>query len=209
MANKRKQLHNTKNTPSLAQMVENIAQVYEVSAQREDYQALVSWYDNARAFCAQLAAEHNLTVNQVAAVVAVVSPQLSWEKNKLTARRIIENFFNGAPMTGVIAYPANIAKALRILQGEAPESVVSGPKVTSFYNNILGNASSVTVDRHALHIALYGLAGESEKSGSITPTNKLYAVVADAYKIVADAVNLQPAQVQSVTWSFKAQTAQA
>jgi hypothetical protein len=187
----------------------NIRAVYEVTAQADNAENLVAWYRIAREFCADVALDFGLTTAQVAGIVAVLSPQLSWERNKLTAVEFLRRYYSGQSFVGLMAYKANVDKALRIVAGECPETVVGGPKVTSFFNNILGNPESVTVDRHALHIALYGVDGASEKSGSITPTQKLYGIVADAYKSVAGEVGLLPSELQSLTWSFKAQNGEA
>ena len=103
---------------------------------------------------------------------------------------------------GLMAYPANLAKAKRIFQGEAPLDVLGGMKVRSFYRNIMLDESAVTIDRHTCAIALFGL--DTAKSGQITVTDKLYKLLAQAYTNVATMYNLAPYVVQSVTWTYKA-----
>lgn len=204
----RKTLYNAKDVDFDA-IVANIESVYNVVKDAPNADSLIAWYAIANQFCTALAQEYNMTTAQTAAIVAVLSPQLSWEKNKLTAREFMRRYVAGEGFAGLMAYKANVAKACRIMDGEAPESVVSGRKVRSFFNNIMGDTSTVTVDRHALHIALYGVDGADEKSGSITPTDKLYGLVEDAYRTVAENVGIAPMTLQSITWSFKAQNGEA
>lgn len=161
-----------------------------------------NWYYEAHAFCAQWAQAFGLETWQVAGIVAALSPQLSWGKNKAQALEIVARLQNDRPLTGLMAYPANLAKAKRIFQGEAPLDVLGGMKVRSFYRNLMLDAGSVTIDRHACAIALFGL--DTSKSGQVSVTDKLYKLLAQAYTDVAQEYMIAPFVVQSVTWTYKA-----
>lgn len=204
----KKVLYNAKDA-DMGAIVANIESVYNVVKDANNANDLLAWYGIARSWCADVALDFGLETRQVAGIVAVFSPQLSWEKNKFTAREFMRRYVAGESFAGLMAYKANVAKACRIMDGEAPESVIGGRKVSSFFNNIMGDTSTVTVDRHALHIALYGVDGADEKSGSITPTDKLYSMVEIAYRTVAENVGIAPMALQSITWSFKAQNGEA
>ena len=101
-----------------------------------------------------------------------------------------------------MAYPANVNKAQRIFNGENPFDVLGGMKVRSFFHNLLLDDSFVTVDRHAISIALYGL--DKTRSGSTVATDKAYVAISNAYRNVAEKHGLPAYVVQSVTWTFKA-----
>ena len=187
--------------------IENIIAVYNVVATQSTSSELVNaanWYPIAHKWCADVASAYGLTVSQVAGITAAMSPQISWDKNKLQTILLIQKKRNNEALVGLMAYRANVAKAERIYNGENALDVLGGKKVRSFYGNLMLDDSTVTIDRHALHIALYG-TGNEEKSGSITPTAKLYDIAQDAYKTAARILGITPYSLQSITWTFKAQ----
>ncbi len=161
------------------------------------------WYESAFQDCMIMASEYNLSIQTVVGIVAALSPSLSWLKNLLEAKRLIE-FSLGLTETleSPIAYPDNINKAFRIISGEHPLKVLGGKKVRSFYANIMGDSSAVTIDRHATAIALNGADAIGAKSGSLVPTQKAYDVLSEAYRSVSVLVGQSPSVVQSVTWQL-------
>lgn len=186
-------------------IIKNITDVFEYvmsnTSEAELFDA-VNWYPLANSFCAAWAENFGLTIAQFAGIVAALSPQLSWEKNKAQALETIARLQNGRTLDGMMAYPANKAKAIRIFKGENPLSVLGGNKVRSFYQNIMLDTESVTIDRHACAIALYGL--NTDKSGQVSVTDKLYKLLARAYADVAHNYDVAPFVIQSVTWTYKA-----
>lgn len=186
-------------------IIKNITDVFEhvmSNTSEAELVAAINWYPIAHAFCAAWAQAFGLETWQVAGIVAALSPQLSWQKNKEQALETIARLQNGRTLGGMQAYPANRNKATRIFNGENPLDVLGGMKVRSFYRNIMLEAESVTIDRHACAIALYGL--DTDKSGKIAVTDKLYKLLAKAYTDVAHDYDVAPYVVQSVTWTYKA-----
>lgn len=184
---------------------ENIIAVFEYVMNTTMEQELIdaiNWYPIAHGFCALLAQTFGLETFQFAGIVAALSPQLSWQKNKAQALEFVARAQNGQSLSGLMAYPANLEKARRILAGENPLNVLGGNKVRSFYLNIMLDESAVTIDRHATSIALYGLS--VAKSGQVSVTDKLYRLLAQAYKDVALSYSITPYVLQSVTWTYKA-----
>lgn len=189
-----------------APMVANIIAVWNervATLSPSEFAGAVGWYPSAYGWCAEVAKTYGLPVETVAGIVAALSPNLNWNKNKEQALRFIEFSVSGKPLVGFMAYPANVAKAKRIFDGESPLNVLGGDKVRSFYRNLLLDDTVVTIDRHALSISLYGLGGG--KSGSMVTTSKGYDVAAQAYKTAAKILGIEhPYIVQSVTWTYKA-----
>lgn len=186
--------------------IENIIAVYNAVVAQSTSAELVNasnWYAIAHKWCADVAQAYGLTVSQVAGITAAMSPQISWDKNKLQTILLIQKMRNGEELTGLMAYKVNVEKARRIYMGENALDVLGGKKVRSFYGNLMLDDSTVTIDRHALHIALYG-CGNEEKSGSITPTDKLYDIAQSAYVTAANILGITPYSLQSITWTFKA-----
>lgn len=203
---KRKHLYNASDFNNVSP-VENIIAVYNAVVAQLSSVELVNasnWYPIAHKWCADVAQAYGLTVSQVAGITAAMSPQISWDKNKLQTILLIQKMRNSEELTGLMAYRANVAKAVRIYNGENALDVLGGKKVRSFYGNLMLDDSTVTIDRHALHIALYG-TGNEEKSGSITPTDKLYDIAQSAYVAAANILGITPYSLQSITWTFKAQ----
>jgi len=187
--------------------VANILEVYNyvtLNSSSIDIVNAANWYPIAHSWCVDVASAYGLTVEQVAGITAALSPQINWTKNKLQTTLLIEKMVAGLPVVGLMAYAANVAKAIRIYNGEPVLDVLGGKKVRSFYNNIMLNSDSVTIDRHALHIALYGVEND-EKSGSITPTDALYVIAENAYVDAAKILGILPYSLQSITWTFKAE----
>lgn len=189
-------------------IIKNITDVFEhvmSTASESDLVAAINWYPIAHGFCATWAQAFGLETWQVAGIVAALSPQLSWQKNKEQALETIARLQNGRTLGGMQAYPANRNKAIRIFNGENPLEVLGGNKVRAFYANLMLDTESVTIDRHATTIALFGL--DTAKSGQVATTDKLYKMLAQAYKDVAAKYGISPYVVQSVTWTYKAMNA--
>lgn len=111
---------------------------------------------------------------------------------------------------------STIAKAISIVNdGSAKNiSIQLGEmhKVRNFYNNIADPNSEngdVTIDTHAVAAGLLKpLAGSdlevianlSGKGSAITGSTGTYPAFADAYRLAAKEVGIQPRQMQSITW---------
>jgi hypothetical protein len=149
------------------------------------------WYQNAREACDDLAERHGLVIDQAVGVVAALSPNTRWEMNLLMAEELIAN---DRSMT----YPANTEKAYRILAGEAPDDVLGGFKVRSFYANILsgGFDNLVTVDGHAANIA----RGIRQPIRLARVTHRQYAELTRAYQNAARLRSVTPPVMQATTW---------
>lgn len=117
------------------------------------------WYAEANRYARQLSRDYEVEFHRVVAVISALSPRMSWPRNKVIAERTVAAWvFNEArawplasdELVKVIggALSANITLAVRILQGESIDSVLTGVKRRSFYNNIAfpNVDDSVTVD---------------------------------------------------------------
>ena len=168
--------------------VHNILSVYNCA----DYADVIAgreWYQTAQDLAREIAP--NLAMG--AGVIAALSPQMSWDRNVLLARRA---FHDGAASGGL---GANVRKADRILAGESPDDVLGGLKVRSFYANIVEpHGEAVTVDRHAYDIALGRVTPSAEKFA--LARKGVYAGLADHYRLAAQIAHVPPATMQAITW---------
>ena len=174
----------------------NILKVYKVSA---DYERN-DWYREAHNFGVEVSSfmksfkNIDVSVNQVLGVVSALSPLKEWSKNKEIAMDFI--------LTGDCGHMgANKRKARQILDCNGSDDeilkILSGPKTSRFYMNMMyPDGTGVTVDRHAIAIAIGRTATDKEQS--LTP--KAYEFIEKCYIMTAETLGLDPLHLQSITW---------
>jgi hypothetical protein len=180
-------------------MTDNILRAY-VLADDSDINDGIDWYGRAL----ELAIELDPTnPRRAVGIIAVLSPMTSWPMNVRRAREVYA--------TGTTSgLTNNVRKAERIFNGENPDDVVSGEKVTSFFHNILGDDARVTVDRHAIDCAYGKVQTNEERSKAIKSTKARdgYGIIRDAYKHVAQIISnetgkvITGAQLQALVWVY-------
>lgn len=176
----------------------NITRAFR-AATPDDRIAGKSWYATAREISATL---DPADPARAAAVIAVLSPRLSWKKNVEAAA---DAYAGRTPRV----LKANAAKAARILAGEDPEDVVTGPKVRAFWRTIVDptDPRTVVIDRHAIDIAA-GRVLDDETRGRFLGRKGGYDAVCDAYRRAARIVSKEtgqdwsPADIQATTWVY-------
>jgi hypothetical protein len=209
----------------------NILNVWR-QATLEERAAGRQWYDQANALADELVTNYGYrSVGggqdespadarvRAAAVIAVLSPRLSWDKNVEAARRAYGEYLNrlqGLDLHGptadgfVAAMPVlntNAAKAFKLLSGADPDEIVGGPKVRAFWFGIVDPSDPrvVCVDRHAFDIAVGGVMDDATR-GKVLGRKGAYDRFAQAYRRAAARLSdgqgyeWNPAQVQAVTW---------
>jgi hypothetical protein len=153
----------------------------------------IAWYSTARKLAIRLARKYGVTKQCAAGVIAALSPQVSWVKNKEYAAVILSAKLMGSPMPATKCILGNWRKAWRIATGAHPLTVLSGPKVTAFYRNICGkNDTSVTVDIWAYRVA------DPMPTVGLTPVQ--YRKISSAYQTVAKTLGIVPAHLQAICW---------
>jgi len=174
----------------------NILKVYKVSVNSEQN----DWYREAHQFGVEVSSflksfkNYDVTVNQVLGIVSALSPLKEWEKNKEIAVDFI--------LTGDCGHMgANKRKARQILDCDGSDDkileILSGPKTSRFYMNMMyPDGAGVTVDRHAIAIAIGRTATNKEQA--LTP--KAYTFIEKCYIMTAETLGLDPLHLQSITW---------
>jgi hypothetical protein len=170
------------------QTVENILTVYR-RATPEQVIAGTNWYPEARALALELD-PYNL--RRAAGVIAAFSPRMPWWRNIVVATRLFD--------TGIATGSTKNfnATAQAIFDGADPLELL-GQKTRNFYLNIIDpwNPDPITIDAHALDIAINNLSGSKGRPG-LTP--KRYAEFSDAYRTAALQFNVLPNVMQAITW---------
>lgn len=172
-------------------LTDNILVAYH-SASAKDRQDGMSWFNDALALSTELSPDDP---RRGAGVLAALSPMTAWPLNR---RKAILLFESGQ----TYGIPDSVDKAMRIYNGESPLDVLRGPKVTAFYDNIVGNRNTVTVDRHAFDVA-YGYPGAYLGMGKgKVPPIALRREVGHAYVDSARVIGIAPAELQAIVWVY-------
>lgn len=104
---------------------------------------------------------------------------------------------------------ANLTKSIRLAKGESADSILGGPKVRSFYNNILdpNDPDFTTIDSHAIRMMIGFDHTDDETSNVLYKpgSGKLkgaggYPYFVDKLKTMADRYGVTVNKLQAATW---------
>jgi len=172
-------------------------QVWRATRGKNSYRAI-----RAHAGEIHKAYSQEISLAKSVAILAVLSPIITWEENLVDARQICQEELggrkNGRPIS---ALPANVEKARRMVRGESATQVMRGQKVWSFFHSILhpDNPFSVCVDRHVGRVAL-GWSLTWRQVDTLLKKKGVYEQVAESYREVAPRVGLLPLELQAIAW---------
>jgi hypothetical protein len=167
-----------------------IAKLFKASSQ-ENYDNGMTWYSDANDVARALSIKHNIGIQRVIGIMAALSPNNKWARNKIDTDKFLSK---PSLDTKVCTFKNQRQKALDIYYGTGLvkdiEKTLNGIKTKNFFNNILWYQVSdkVTVDMWA-----FRSVGVEEKLKNVP-------LVTQAYKEVANDLNIQPHQLQAVVW---------
>lgn len=107
------------------------------------------WYKEAQSFVWETASQLEYTNYEVACIVAILSPNNKWERNKIDTITVLKAFRAGLghDQVKVCTYNANKKKAFDFLAGNVDLSYKS-PKTHSFAMNVgLNSPDHITIDK--------------------------------------------------------------
>jgi hypothetical protein len=174
-------------------------------ATKEEIDYWSNWYQYAHQHVTELAGKYDIPDPVAAAVCAVLSPNLSWKWNLISATRVMDTWMAKGGATGYKAwdkfpaYKNNVNKAMKIL-ATGDVSYVTGPKVSVFYSSLLNPEQlerDLVLDGHAINVWRGIKVGLKNMKG---PNKEERAAIIQDYRKVADVVGLTPQGVQAVTW---------
>ena len=154
------------------------------------------WYLHAHDFALSLALRYDLPLNQVAGIIAALSPRNRWSGNKKDAEKVLENFRQGLEITQA-TFSSPFPKATnvnKILDGVPPEETL-GQKSRSFYRCIYNPlCDDVCIDTWAARAVDYTEKWISKKD---------YPILQGCYRKVARELSLVPSSFQAVIWVYE------
>lgn len=189
-------------------MAKQIAKLYSQASEAE-ITAGAGWYLEAHEIAKLLSNKFNVALPKVVGVMAALSPATNWQQNVADTHNLLLAYSGGINPNEVVVttYGGNKQKAIRILRIESTnEREVEAlllhkskiNKTTCFYFNILrpDHDHVVTIDRHAIRIALGNAAGVD----GICMTEKRYRAISEAYQIAASSLDINAVALQAVVW---------
>lgn len=161
------------------------------------------WYEKANDLAHRLSDLGSITLAQSAAIIAALSPQVSWDKNIEAATRVVAlhaaDAFDGT-LERYPGYGENVRKCARILAGDI--EALRGPKVTAFYHAILGDLSHVVVDVWATRAARSTQANLAHAYlDDELPGARERRDIDAAYRSAARLRDIKPAVMQAIVWT--------
>lgn len=183
--------------------INSIIRFYEESTLTE-WKDGMEWYNTAHNYAKELSGRYNLTVQQIAGLIAVFSPQAGWLENK----RYTVSFLINPNKPVRSAVQCDKAKHILSLTNESDiyhALALNGKafKTKAFFLNIQNPdiATAVTIDRHAIAIAIQepsNVYALDSKYGQLTEAQ--YKFFASCYQKAAKKLNILPHQLQAITW---------
>ena len=181
----------------------NIIAIYKLATPNEIAEGIY-WYLNANKDCQEIADKFNIPKHIVCGSLSALSPNNKYERNVQNAHDLIEAFMNGQDMDSVkvSTYHTMKQKAWSILQQmpsyEETLTILNGQKIKSFFRNIMGDESEITIDGHARNIYY------NDRQGLTTPNTHVgkleYAKIQKAYQRASKKLGIKAYELQAITW---------
>jgi len=150
----------------------------------KEYQSSNGWYSDAQSVVRALASASNKAPDDVARIIAALSPQVSVTRNLFGACALL---------AGAVNKPGGI---LTTNWRNACAGIVSGPKVQAFSANLQGDESQVTLDIWAWRALGFEIAPDIRAKSGKAAWNK----ARERYIQAANLLNVSPAECQAGIW---------
>jgi len=181
----------------------NIIAIYKLANPSEIKHGL-TWYVNATKDCKEIAIKYDLPIHIVIGVVSALSPNNKWERNIVNADDLCKAFIDGQDMDSikVSTYHKMKQKAWSILE-QMPSydetiKILNGKKIVSFFRNINGDETDITIDGHARNIYY------NDRQGLTTPNTNIrkleYLDIQKAYLRASKKLGIKAYELQAITW---------
>ena len=183
--------------------IKNIIAIYKLANPSEIKHGL-TWYVNATKDCKEIAIKYDLPIHIVIGVVSALSPNNKWERNIINADDLCKAFIDGQDMDSikVSTYHRMKQKAWSILE-QMPSydetiKILNGKKIVSFFRNINGDETDITIDGHARNIYY------NDRQGLTTPNTNIrkleYLDIQKAYLRASKKLGIKAYELQAITW---------
>jgi len=185
-------------------VINSIIRFHSLASIEETIEGL-DWYQQAHDYCRELAARFNVSVSQVAGIIAAFSPQCGWQENKRFALSFLIS------PNKIIKCQVQTDKARKILTLQSEADIYralslndAAWKTKAFFLNMLNPTvlTDVTIDRHAIAVCIQHPSNTfalSEAYGKLTVAQ--YRFFEACYVKAAVQLGILPQQLQAITWT--------
>lgn len=185
-------------------VINSIIRFHKLASIEETIEGL-DWYQSAHDYCKELAARFNVSVSQVAGIIAAFSPQCGWQENKRFALSFLIS------PNKIIKCQVQTDKARKILTLHSEADIYralslndAAWKTKAFFLNMLNPTvlTDVTIDRHAIAVCIQHPSNTfalSEAYGKLTVAQ--YRFFEACYIKAAVQIGILPQQLQAITWT--------
>ena len=179
---------------------ENLRNVFK-KADEIDYESGRVAYYKYQVLMKSLAKQYGCTIEQATAVFVSTSPNNDYKKNLRSTVSILYGLKHGIPENRIRISTYNHCRkrALSFLNGTDFLKVTRGPKIRSFFKNIVNPedpSKPVTVDGHVIG----AWSGKKILMKDAAVSNFNYEDIAGAMRKLADHAGLEPCQFQAIIW---------
>ena len=173
----------------------NIIDIYNKASEASIAEGEV-WYTDAHTIALQVSELCGTDDVRVGAgILAALSPQMDWGENIAEALKVASLGYSTKQTS------ANNEKAVKIREGQDPDEVLGGAKVTAFYHAILepfGDTPPV-IDRHAIDIYRGKLISKRDRNRAMS-NPRVINRIQTSYKLASKKLGVHYNVVQAVTW---------
>lgn len=160
-----------------------------------------SWYSNAKNEAFILASKYSTYIEVTASVIAALSPRNKWEWNLQDADNVLSHVFINTPLKKCTTFTFNVNKAIKLCDENLSHierlSILNGIKVKSFYLNILGIDTAVTIDTW-IDLAFSGKYKKMKKRKNLTLTR--YKKIENIFFKLGQEYQMKPYALQAIVW---------
>lgn len=183
---------------SRTKIVNSILRFYDQSTNAERINGM-NWYKEANELAQELATKTGYSVMNICGVISALSPQTSWELNKVYLVRFMKEGMKAKANT-----TDNKRKALACLSAKTSDeiaTILNGNKTVNFFLNIaFPDVDSIaTIDRHAVAICIQRPDNTSALD-AVQMTDNQYKFIEDCYTLASNKVGIKALELQAVTW---------
>ena len=166
-----------------------------------DYEAGRTAYYKYQVLMKALAKQYGCTIEQATAVFVSTSPNNDYKNNLRSTVSILHGWRHGTPedRIRISTYNHCRKRALEFLNGKDFLKSTTGPKIRSFFKNIVNPedpSKPVTVDGHMVG----AWSGKKILMKDAAVSNFNYEDIAMATRKLADQAGLEPCQFQAIIW---------
>jgi hypothetical protein len=179
--------------------INSIVRFYNEALESE-IRAGMNWYIEVNELAKEFSLKTGYSIMQISGVIAALSPQTSWELNKVYLVRFLKDGIKATSNTHLNKIKAE--KCLKATNVEQIKRILKGNKTKSFFFNIaFPDVDKIaTIDRHAMAICLQNPQKVNAIKEPVQLTTIQYNFFESCYVQAAEKLGLKTLELQAATW---------